>query len=73
MVSRYSRLEPWQLERRSQPWKWENTTGAVNNGDDESDGDGDESDDDESDDDDDDGDGDDDVGGDGDDIFTGHS
>ena len=61
MVSRHSRLEPWQLERRSQPWKWENTTGAVNDGHDKSDGDGD---DDESDDD---------VDGYDDDIFTGHS
>ena len=68
MVSRYSRLEPWQLERRSQPWKWENTTGAVNDGDDD-----DHIDDDDGDiDDDDGGDGDDD-GSDGDDIFTGHS
>ena len=63
MVSRHSCFELRQLKRRSQPWKWENTTGALNHGHDDDVNDGD---------DDDGGDGDD-GDGDGDDIFTGDS
>ena len=64
MVSGHSCFKLGQFKRRGQPWKWENTTGAVDLDDDDG-GEGDDDDDDSDDDDDDDGDdddGDDDVG-----------